>query len=285
MTPQKPLTFVAFAEDTAAPNHCLCYASTLAQSVNGQVLQLRVSGQSMTTPGTLTASLFEPDGQQCQSTATDQASEAYKLHEHPAAQLPPDLPPALVQDLAKHHHPLMFVISQGPPDDEDEEVVDACADLLQTNYPVLVLPLATPTDHMPRRILIAADREPFRLADNSLPLRELLALPRTKYHVVHVAGALEDGLGYGLAEKAVLGSRLFEGLPAPELLSYEYGNYARGLLAAVQDTRADLIVVLARQRSYFSELFHRSVTARLLQTCPVPVLVLPTDHAHLYNSF
>ncbi|SDY60116.1 universal stress protein [Hymenobacter psychrophilus] len=48
------------------------------------------------------------------------------------------------------------------------------------------------------------------------------------------------------------------------------------MLAAVLDTRADLVIVLARQRSYLSDLFHRSVTANLLQTCPVPVLVLPT---------
>ncbi|SDY47844.1 adenine nucleotide alpha hydrolase family protein [Hymenobacter psychrophilus] len=32
---------------------------------------------------------------------------------------------------------------------------------------------------------------------------------------------------------------------------------------------------LARQRSYLGEVFHRSVTARLLDRSPVPVLVLP----------
>lgn len=35
------------------------------------------------------------------------------------------------------------------------------------------------------------------------------------------------------------------------------------LLAAVQDTQADMVVVLARPRSYFGDLFHHSVTARL----------------------
>ena len=35
------------------------------------------------------------------------------------------------------------------------------------------------------------------------------------------------------------------------------------------------MVVLARQRSYLGELFHRSVTAHLLEHCPVPILVLP----------
>ena len=70
-------------------------------------------------------------------------------------------------------------------------------------------------------------------------------------------------------------SGLVHGLPTPALRGYEHDNYAEGVLAAVADTQADLVVVLARQRSYFSELFHRSVTAQLLERCPVPVLVLP----------
>ncbi|QKG55273.1 universal stress protein [Hymenobacter sp. BRD128] len=41
------------------------------------------------------------------------------------------------------------------------------------------------------------------------------------------------------------------------------------------DTQADLVVVLARQRSYWGGLFHRSVTGQLLTHSPVPVLVLP----------
>ena len=59
------------------------------------------------------------------------------------------------------------------------------------------------------------------------------------------------------------------------LRGYEHDNYAEGVLLAVEDTQADLVVVLARQRSYLGELFHRSVTAQLLERCPVPVLVLP----------
>ena len=46
--------------------------------------------------------------------------------------------------------------------------------------------------------------------------------------------------------------------------------------AAPKVVATDAVVVLARQRSFMSDLFHRSVTARLLERCPVPVLVLPT---------
>ena len=274
----KPLTFIAFADGQASPQYCLRYASTLAQAVHGQVMQLRVGGQSATRPGRLTAEACPPSDLLCQAApAAELASMAQELRARPRRQVIPDLPPDLVQELADHHHPLVFVLSQRYPDeDPDDSVATTCADLLQTSYPVLVVPPTAPAGRVPRRILIAADRKPFQLAANSLPLRQLLALPHTEILLVHVAGVLEDGLGYDLAEQAVLSSGLVEGLPSPELRGYEYGSYPLGLLAAVRDTRADLVVVLARQRSYFNELFHRSVTARLLESCPVPVLVLPT---------
>lgn len=59
------------------------------------------------------------------------------------------------------------------------------------------------------------------------------------------------------------------------MLRYEHDDYAQGVFAAVQDTKADLVVVLAREPSYLGELFHHSITAQLLAHCPVPVLVLP----------
>ncbi|OGX85400.1 hypothetical protein BEN47_14895 [Hymenobacter lapidarius] len=278
MAPLTPLTFIAFADGQASPHHCLRYANTLARAVAGQVVQLRVSEPSVTVPGRLMAEPCAPDDLLCQATtAAELASVAQELRARCVAQVIPDLPPALVRELADRHHPLVFVLSQRYPDDEgDESLATTCAKLLQTSYPVLVVPLTAPAGQVPRRILIAADREPFRLAANSQPLRQLLALPHSEILIVHVAGALEDGRGYDLAEKAVLGSGLVEGLPAPELRGYEHGSYPHGLLAAVRETRADLVVVLARQRSYLSELFHRSVTVRLLENCPVPVLVLPT---------
>ena len=44
-------------------------------------------------------------------------------------------------------------------------------------------------------------------------------------------------------------------------------------MQALADTRADLLVLVARPRSLWSELFHRSVTAHMLRHCLVPVLL------------
>ncbi|WBA44090.1 hypothetical protein [Hymenobacter canadensis] len=91
--------------------------------------------------------------------------------------------------------------------------------------------------------------------------------------VAHVSSGVEDDEGCALALRAVQANGLVDGLPTPELRGYQHEHYAQGVLAAAL-ARANLVVVLARQHSYLGELFHDSVTAQLLQTCPV--LVLPT---------
>ena len=102
--------------------------------------------------------------------------------------------------------------------------------------------------------------------------------------VAHVSSGVEDDAGCSAALRAVQLSGLVQGLATPALRGYEHRNYAEGVLAAVQDTQAGLVVVLARERSYFGELFHDSVTARLLAHCPVPVLVLPVVAAGAPDS-
>ncbi len=178
--------------------------------------------------------------------------------------------------MAARHRPAVFVLRQPNPSyPATASLAAACADLLQAgNYPLLVVSAAAPAA-APRRILIAADREAFTLEPEAHYLRQLLALPGTELVVAHVSSGAEDDEGCALALRAVQASGLVAGLPLPELRGYEHADYGAGLLAAVQDTGADLVVVLARQRSYWGGLFHRSVTAQLLATCPVPVLVLP----------
>ena len=161
------------------------------------------------------------------------------------------------------------------PHENAASVATGCADLLRGgHHPLLVVPTATPAEQVPRRILIAADREAFALTPAALALHPLLALPGVELIVAHVSDG-EDDAGCSAALHAVQISGLVKGLATPELRGYEHDNYAEGVLAAVADTQADLVVVLARQRSYLGDLFHRSVTAQLLERCPVPVLVLP----------
>ncbi|MBC7447601.1 MAG: universal stress protein [Hymenobacteraceae bacterium] len=274
------LTLVVFTGFYAPARHTVRYADTLALALGGKLVLLHVNGASEYDPYEGVGESFRKDAQdRLVGTAEALEQQARGLSSHPTVEVATDLLPAVAQDVATRHHPALFVISQpDPAHPAAADVVTACAELLRAgNYPLLVVPIDTPAEQHPRRILLAADREAFALVPAAQPLRQLLSLPGGAVFVAHVS-EVEDDEGCALALRAVQASGLVEGLPTPELRGYAYDNYEAGLLAAVQDTQAELVVVAARPRSYLSGLFHHSVTAQLLQRCPVPVLVLPTEH-------
>jgi nucleotide-binding universal stress UspA family protein len=52
---------------------------------------------------------------------------------------------------------------------------------------------------------------------------------------------------------------------------------AEAIVHAAQPGAYDLVVLIARPRSFLGQLFHRSVTAQVLLHSRVPVLVLPAQ--------
>ena len=271
------LSLVVFAGFYATPRHTVHYANTLAQALHGPLVLLHVNRAAMFDPYALMAESYHREELNRQ---TDTAAALYRLAEElptqPTVEVATDLLPEVARDLAARHHPALFVLSQPDAQPADSSVAQGCAELLRAgHFPLLLVPPTAPAAQPPRRILIAADAEPFTLAANAQPLHQLLALSGATLTVAHVSSGMQDDAGCGAALRAVQLSGLVQGLPTPELRGYVHSNYAEGVLAAVQDTQADLVVVLARERSYFGEFFHDSVTARLLAHCPVPVLVLP----------
>ena len=272
------LSLIVFAGFYPPARCAMQYADTLAQALEGRLVLLHVSRASLFDPNDLLAQGYHQQELERQTdTAAILYQEAEGLRTVASVEVATDLLPAVAQDLANRYQPALFVLSQ--PDEARPaaaDLVTSCAEILRAgNFPLLVVAPNTRHDHPPRRILIAADREAFALTADAQALRPLLALPGTELVVAHVSSGVEDDEGCALALRAVQASSLVDGLPVPELRGYEHDNYAEGVLAAVQDFRADLVVVLARQRSYVGELFHRSVTAQLLVRCPVSVLVLP----------
>ena len=272
------LTLVVFAGFYQAARHTVQYANTLAEALRGKLVLLHVNRASLFDPYEAVPEHYR---QEELARQTETAAALYRMAEelttHPAVEVATDLLPEVAQDQATRHHPALFVLSPPyQPHENAASVATDCADLLRGgHHPLLVVPTATATEHPPRRILIAADRENFVLTPAVLALHPLFALPGVELIVAHVSDSGDDDAGCGAALRAVQLSGLVKGLATPELRGYEHDNYAEGVLVAVEDTRADLVVVLARQRSYLGELFHRSVTAQLLERCPVPVLVLP----------
>ena len=271
------LTLVVFAGFYPAARHTVQYANTLTQALHGKLVLLHVNRAAMLDPY---ATVPEHYHQEELARQTETSAALYRMSEelstHPTVEVATDFLPEIAQDQAKRHQPALFVLSPPyQPHINDASLATGCADLLRGgHHPLLVVPTAASTDQAPRRILIAADREAFTLAPAALALHPLFTMPGVELVVAHVSNG-EDDAGCGAALRAVQLSGLVKGLRTPELRGYEHDNYAEGVMAAVADTGADLVVVLARQRSYLGELFHRSVTAQLLERCPVPVLVLP----------
>jgi nucleotide-binding universal stress UspA family protein len=273
-----PLTLLVFAGFYPPARRAIQYADTLAEAVGGRLVLLHINRVALFDPNDLVAQGYH---QQELARQTDTAAILYQqaegLRTTATVEVATDLLPAVAQDLARRYQPALFVLSQADDDrPAAADLVAAAAELLRAgSYPLLVVSPTAPAEHPPRRILIAADRESFALAPEANALRALLALPGTEVVVAHVSSGVEDDEGCALALRAVQASGLVEGLPVPELRGYQHAHYEQGVLAAAHDTRADLIIVLARQRSYFGALFHHSVTAHLLLHSPVPVLVMP----------
>ena len=126
------------------------------------------------------------------------------------------------------------------------------------------------------RVLVAVDGESFGLAAASRNLGGLLGSWAAAYTVAHIDrySALLGTSGQQ-ARADVRASKLLP--PAMPLALYKVSGAApaAGILQAIADTRADMLVLIARPRSFWSEVFHRSVTAAVLRHCPVPVLLLP----------
>ncbi|AWM31713.1 universal stress protein [Hymenobacter nivis] len=276
------LSLIVFAGFYPPARRAIQYADLLAQALDGQLVLLHVKRASMFDPNDLVAQGYHQQELARQAdTAAILYQQAKGLLTAATVEVTTDLLPAVAQDLAHRYQPALFVLSQA---DEDRpaaaDLLTSCVELLRAgSYPLLVVAPTAPAEHPPCRILIAADREPFTLAAEADVLRPLLARPGVEVIVAHVSSGVEDDEGCALALRAVQASGLVDNLPTPGLRGYQHEQYAQGVLAAARDTRADLVVVVARQRSYLSDMFHRSVTARLLETCPVPVLVLPTAAA------
>jgi nucleotide-binding universal stress UspA family protein len=195
----------------------------------------------------------------------------------------------MLNDLTARHQPALFVLGLPAPGQlTSGQVSLAALELLRAaHYPVLLVPADMPIGTPPRKVLVAADREAFALTNTSAILPELLRNWGIELTVAHVS-TVEDDAGCAQALRAVQCSGLGAAATSVDLRGYLSSDPADGLLRAIDETEADLVVMLARSRSYLSELFHRSVTSRVINHSPVPVLVVPvaepaSDSSNIYQ--
>ena len=188
--------------------------------------------------------------------------------------------PDAVAEAVQRYHPLFLAMGLSPEHDFLDELLHnlVLPVLRATHQPLLLVPEAAPAPIVPRRVLLVLDVEPFRLNAAGKKLAPLLAAWQAAYTVTHVVDGYEPVTP---PRRLALADVRASGVVPPDaplqLHQVPDATAADGILQALADTQADLLVLIARPRSFLGRRFHHSVTAEVLRRSPVPVLLVPAE--------
>ncbi|OON69965.1 universal stress protein [Hymenobacter sp. CRA2] len=184
-----------------------------------------------------------------------------------------------LQALIRRQPPHLLVLGLAPEHDLIDQLLYnyALPVLRDTHLPLLLVPPDAALDpSLPRQVALALDGEAFRLSPAAQRLLALLQGLPAEYTVVHVAGPAGPG---GNMRRVVETARQAGELPgeAVGFSTYQLRNASRsaGLVQAAADTQADLLVLVARPRSFLASLLPCHLATAVARSCPVPVLLLP----------
>ncbi|MCI1188629.1 universal stress protein [Hymenobacter sp. DH14] len=268
-------SFVVLTDFSALPNRALSYAARLAEPMHAQLVLLHVRHDG----------LLAPTGYHHAQQAERQTVHAlYELAAGQPVTTEVDISDEFLSDAVKEavhrHHPLLLVLGRpGSATAPQEIVVSAALDLLRhVPYPLLIVPTVGWQDApLPTRVLLAVDGEPFRLAPQRHTVRRLLRATQGTLAVVHVTDA-----DHARPDAVELLDNLRQNDLVDELRPDQLHEISRpavvaGVLGEAERLQAELLVVVARRHCLLGSLFHRSVTAQLIQESPVPLLLLPAE--------
>ena len=258
-----------------AANRALDYATNLAAPLGARLVLLHVRRDSIIDPDLFTGELSNLNRHAIELALN---SIATKLPVPVVAEVGHGRVAYAVADAVSRHHPTLVVLGRADPDNTPDELVSSTAlDILRTApYPMLVVPHSVHTTAPPRRVLLAVDGEEFSLGQHAGAMRHLLNVLHAELTVLHVAenADIEDNTAAALAmvQRTGLTTELTQPI---QTRSLNASAPADGILQVARPADFDLVVLIARPRSFLGELFHHSVTAQVLLHSPVPVLVLP----------
>ena len=258
-----------------AATRALDYATNLAQPLGARLVLLHVRRDSVLDPELLTGGLSNLNKEAIELALNSITSN---LSVPVVAEVGHGRVATAVADAVSRHHPALIVL--GRPDTEgtpDELVSTTALDILRTApYPMLVVPHRVHTTHPPRRVLLAVDGEAFSLGQHAGAAQHLLNVLKADVTVLHVEEYAGPTAGTAEALASVEATGLTMGLPGPvHTRSLVAPAPAEAILQVARPEDVDLLVLIARPRSFLGELFHHSVTAQVLLHSAVPVLVLP----------
>ncbi|SNC66505.1 Nucleotide-binding universal stress protein, UspA family [Hymenobacter gelipurpurascens] len=257
-----------------ASNRALNYATNLAGPLGARLVLLHVRRDSV-----LDAEMFTGQLSNLSKEAMDLAmnSLAEGLTVPVVAEVGHGRVAFAVADAVSRHQPALIVL--GRPDysgTPDELVQTTSLDILRTSpYPMLVVPHSIVDIALPKRILMAVDGEAFTLGEYAGSIRHILTSLQCELTVLHVAPETGGHQTVADALSSVLQTGLAVDLQPVYTRTVLNASPADGILAAATPDAYDMVVLVARPRSFLGKLFHHSVTAQVLLHSPLPVLVVP----------
>ena len=260
-------------------NRALNYAAILAAALGTRLVLLHVQRDSLLDPELLTHEVVNLN---TEAVKLAFGSLVRGLSVPAVAEIGHGRVAGAVAAAVRRHHPALLVLGRPTTTDDlpDELVTTTAFELLRAApCPMLVVPPTLRHAHAPKRVLLAADGEEFSLGAHAAPMRQLLdklAAELTVLHAETEPGSTAAATAEAL--ESVQRTRLTLDLAQPiRTRSIIAAHPAEGILAAAAPTETDLVAVIARPRSFWSDLFHNSVTAQVLLHSAVPVLVLPAE--------
>ena len=272
-----PISLLVLTDFSPAANRALNYANRLAGSIGAQLVLLHVRRDSLLDPeafsGLPDAGSLEALELAMTALASDMSAPVVTEIRHG------QVAPAVVEMLRRYPS---AVVVLGRPDEEaipEELVSTAALELLRTvAQPMLVVPQSESVFTLPRRVLLAVDAEAFTLGEHTDGVQHLFNTVPTEVTVLHVSADAVTSTAEAVAPTAltaVLRTGLRCELPQVKTRTVIGVAPADGILQVAATGAFDLLVLIARPRSFLGALFHHSVTAQVLVHSPLPVLILP----------
>lgn len=259
-----------------AADQALDYATNLAGPLGARLVLLHVRRDSILDPEMFTGELSDLSKE---ATALALSQVAEDLAVPVVVEIGHGRVAFAVADAVSRHHPLLVVLGRPDYSATPAALVQTTAlDILRTApYPLLIVPHTVTSNALPRRVLLALDGEDFTLGPHAEAVRQLLRTLGAELTVLHVLKDPTDPTREDEVLESVRRTGLTIGLPGSlRFRSTVADQPANGILHAAQAADTDLVIVLARPRSFWQQVFNQSVTAQVLLRSTVPVLVLPT---------
>lgn len=266
--------FLVLTDFTPAADYALRYAATLAAAVQAPLVVLHIRRETLLDPDAFNGSIRHmSEGE----IAAALQARVQPLGVHTTVESAVDGVEGAVADAVRRHAPALLALGKPDTDTTPDELVSSTSlKLLRaTRTPLLVIPVGTEAPVPPRHVTIAADNSPIDLKEQSAGVRQLLELLQPHLTVAHVAEP-ENSDSCQAALEAVVNSGLTTGNAyRVHCFGIRHRRIAAGILQAATETHADLLLLVARRRSFLGQLFNRSVTSQAILHGQLPMLLLP----------